>query len=111
MIFPMLRRAITSRIIRLGPRNAFVRFLIDRKCRQFGATLSDGGSFLSLRKDRQEMRLAPKHFVYAPDVAERFDTYFSPLVPTEASGMQVLDFSRPGILQTYASSGLQFQMA
>jgi FkbM family methyltransferase len=107
----MLRRAITSTIIRLGPQNALVCFLIDRKCRQFGARLTNKGSFLSLQKDKREMRLALKHFVYAPDMAERFDIYFSPLVPTETSGMLMLDFSRPGIVQTYASSGLQFQMA
>jgi FkbM family methyltransferase len=107
----MLKRAITTTIIRLGPQNPLVRFLIDRKCRQFGATLTDKGSYLSLQKDRREMRLAPKHFVYAPDMAERFDIYFSPLVPAEASGMLMLDFSRPGILQTYAGSGIQFQMA
>jgi hypothetical protein len=73
--------------------------------------LTSKSSFLSLQKDKREMRLALKHFVYAPDMAERFDIYFSPLVPTETSGMLVLDFFRPGSLQTYASSGLQFQMA
>ena len=107
----MLKRAITAMIIRLGPQNALVRFLIDRKCRQYGAALTDKGSFLSLRKDKREMRLAPKHFVYAPDMAKCFDLYFSPLVPREIDGVSVLDFSCPGILQTYASSGLQFQMA
>jgi FkbM family methyltransferase len=107
----MLKRAITTTIIRLGPQNPLVRFLIDRKCRQFGATLTNKSSFLSLRKDKREMRLALKHFVYAPDMAERFDTYFSPLVPTQAAGMLMLDFSQPGVLQTYANSGLKFQMA
>jgi FkbM family methyltransferase len=107
----MLKRAITTMIIRLGPQNALVRFLVDRKCRQFGATLTNKSSFLSLQKGKREMRLALKHFVYAPGMAEHFDTYFSPLVPAEASGMLMLDFSRPGNLQTYASSGLQFQMA
>jgi FkbM family methyltransferase len=57
------------------------------------------------------MRLAHKHFVYAPDMAERFDLYFSPLVPAEINDISVLDYSRPGILQTYARSGLQFEMA
>ena len=57
------------------------------------------------------MRLALKHFVYAPDMAERFDLYFSPLVPTEIDGVSVLDYSRPGILQTYRKSGLQFEMS
>ena len=107
----MMRRAITSTLIRLGPHNRIVRLLIDRKCRQFGATLTDQGPFLSLRKGKREMRLTPSHFVYAPDMAERFETYFSPLVPRDEAGIAVLDFSRPGILQTYAGSGLQFEMA
>jgi FkbM family methyltransferase len=111
IILKTLKYALTSAVIRLGPRNALVLFLIDRKCRQFGATLTNRGSFLSLRKGNREMLLAPKHFVYAPDMAERFDIYFSPLVPTQASSISMLDFSHPGILQTYASSGLQFQMA
>ncbi len=54
--------------------------------------------------------MAPRHFVYAPDMAEHFDMYFSPLVPTEVEGVSVVDYSRPGILQTYAKSGLQFEM-
>jgi FkbM family methyltransferase len=107
----MLKYALTNAIIRLGPQNTLVLFLIDRKCRQFGATLTNKGSFLSLQKGNREMRMAPKHFVYAPDIAEHFDIYFSPLVPTEVSGTLMLDCSRPGILQTYADSGLQFQMA
>jgi len=98
-------------MIRLGPSSPLVRFLIGRKCRQLGATMTSRGSFLSLRKDQREMRLAPKHFVYAPDMAERFDLYFSQLVPTEVDGVSVLDYSRPGILQTYARSGLRFEMA
>jgi FkbM family methyltransferase len=106
-----LKRAITSSLIRLGPRNPFVLFLIDRKCRQFGASLTSRDSFLELRKGNQEMRLAPKHFVYAPDMAARFDLYFSPLVPNQIDGVSVLDLSMPGILQTYRESGLQFEMS
>jgi FkbM family methyltransferase len=57
------------------------------------------------------MVLARKHLVYAPDMAEKFDLYFSPLVPEKRDGMEVLDFSQPGKLQTYKKSGLQFEMA
>ena len=57
------------------------------------------------------MLLSRKHFVYAPDLARRFETYFSPLVPSRKGALSVLDYSRPGILQTYARSGLQFEMA
>jgi FkbM family methyltransferase len=111
MSFQAMKRLATSALIRLGPSNGFVRFLIDRKCRKFGAKLTSRGSFLSLRTGNREMRLAPKHFVYAPDMAERFDIYFSPLVPTEIDGVSVLDFSKPGILQTYRSSGIQFKFS
>jgi FkbM family methyltransferase len=106
-----LRRAVTTALIRLGPANKLVLALLNRKCRQFGVSLTNRGDALSLRKDRREMLLATKHFVYAPDMAERFDLYFDALVPMESDGILVLDYSRPGILQTYARSGLQFRLA
>jgi len=49
--------------------------------------------------------------VYAPEMAMRFDLYFSPLVPEDRDGMEVLDFSQPCRLQTYKKTGLQFEMA
>ena len=57
------------------------------------------------------MRLALKHFIYAPDVAKNFAAHFSPLIPTLEDGKQVLDFSRHGTLHTYVKSGAQFEMA
>src|SRR6202042_2922122 len=106
-----LKRIATSTLIALGPNNPLVHYLIARKCRQFGVQLTQQNSYLALTKGHREMRLATRHFVYAPDMAERFDIYFSPLVPTEVDGRLVLDYSRPGILQTYVSSGLQFELA
>ncbi len=106
-----LKRIATSTLIALGPGNPVVRYLIARKCRQFGVQLIQQSFYLALRKGHREMRLATRHFVYAPDMAERFDIYFSPLVPTKIDGRLVLDYSRPGILQTYVRSGLQFELA
>jgi len=85
--------------------------LINRKCQEFEASLTDQGSYLSLRKGDREMRLALRHFVYAPTLAERFDLYFDDLVPAVIDGRKVLDYSHPGILHTYLRSGLQFQLA
>ena len=57
------------------------------------------------------MLISARHFVYAPDLAERFDTWILPLViPTTLDGLRVVDYSRPG-LQTYVESGLQFELA
>jgi FkbM family methyltransferase len=107
----LLKRTATSTIIRMGPGNPIVRLLIERKCREFGVVATLHAEYLSLRKGEREMRLARRHFVYAADMAERFDLYTSPLLATEIDGVQVLDYSRPGILQTYARSGLQFELA
>lgn len=107
----IVRRTVTSMLIRLGPESSFVITLLNRECRKHGAELSNAETYLCLRKGRQEMRLAPKHFVYAPVISERFDIYFNDLLPVQINGFQVVDFSSPGILQTYKDSGLQFQMA
>src|ERR1700691_4887509 len=106
-----LRLLVTPSLIRLGPRNRLVNSLVNRKCQRFDASLTIQESFLCLRKGGREMRLASKHFVYAPTLAEHFDDYFNDLVPEDIDGRKVLDYSRPGILQTYLRSGLQFQMA
>lgn len=56
------------------------------------------------------MLLAYKHFVYAGDMAKKFEIYFDPLVPTEINGRQVVDYTKPS-LQTYRATGLQFELA
>jgi len=106
-----LRRAVTTFLILLGPGNNLALSLVNRKCQAYGASLTNHGSFLCLRNGQREMRLALRHFAYAPTLAESFDAYFNDLVPADIDGIKVLDYSYPGILQTYLRSGLQFQMA
>lgn len=106
-----LRRTASSALIRMGPNNALVITLLDRECKKFGASLQNCGTYLRLRKGQREMLLAPKHFVYAPVLAERFDIYFDDLVPKKVDGSFVLDYSKPGNLQTYSQTGLQFHMS
>ncbi len=74
-----------------------------------GMEAKDGGIWL--RKDGRAMILAERHLVYAADIAADFEKYFSPLVPEIRDGVEVLDYSQPGKLQTYRASGLQFEMA
>lgn len=57
------------------------------------------------------MVLPPRLFVYSQDMSQNFEIYFAPLVTEEREGKRVLDFSVPGRLQTYAKSGLQFELA
>lgn len=69
----------------------------------------EGGVWLL--KAKQGIILSPDHLVYAPEVAESFERFFQPLVPELRDGLEVLDYSRPGTLQTFRASGLQFEMA
>ena len=82
-----------------------------RQCLAFGAWIESHDGSVWLRKDTRVMILAQRHFIYVVDMAEKFDLYFSPLVPEVRDGLLVLDFSRPGIVQRYARSGLEFEMA
>lgn len=86
-------------------------FNLCRKSLGFGVILQSVDGFFRLKKDKRVMIIAPSHLIYSTDMAERFDLYFSPLVPQERDGELVLDFSRPGNLQRYAKSGLAFEMA
>ncbi len=105
-----LHRLLTKLVIHLGPGNPLVEFLLRRRCTEHGVELILRGETLDLRKDNRVMRLSRRHFVYAPDMAHRFETYFSPLVPSENNGVSTLDYSAPR-LQTYRKSGLQFELA
>jgi FkbM family methyltransferase len=101
---------LTKLVIHLGPGNPLVGFSIRRRCRRHGVVLAMRDETLELRKGKRVMRLSRQHFIYAPDMAQRFDTYFLPLVPSEKDGVSTLDYSVPR-LQTYRKSGLQFELA
>ena len=108
----MTRRILTGLMIQAGPQNPLVLYLLNRKCSQFGVTLSwDDSNTLCLRKDDRKMLLAAQHFIYAPTMAEQYDAYFDPLVPKNINDVYVVDYSQPGLLQTYRRSGLQFELA
>jgi FkbM family methyltransferase len=85
-------------------------FQLVRRCLRHKVTIHNRGDEIWLHKDPRAMILAKRHFIYSGDMAERFELYFTPLVPETREGLQVLDYSRPGKIQTY-KSGLQFAMA
>jgi len=86
-------------------------FNICRRSLRAGVMIESRNGKVWLLKGKQAMILAKDHFVYAADNAETFDRLFSPLVPELRDGIEVLDYSEPGQLQTYRGSGLQFEMA
>ena len=86
-------------------------FNMVRHCLEHGVVPEHRATEVWLHKGDRAMILSPRLFVYSLDMAQNFETYFAPLVPEMREGRQVLDFSVPGRLQTYAKSGLQFELA
>ncbi len=86
-------------------------FNLCRVCVANEVVLEHRGTEIWLRKGDRVMVLALRHLVYSWSLAKSFDLYFAPMVPEEREGLQVLDYSQPGRVQTYAKSGLQFEMA
>lgn len=82
-----------------------------RICRSNHVNIRFHSDLVWLEKDGVAAVLSPSHAVYAGDIAMHFDSYVLPLKPGLREGKQVVDFTRPGILQTYKASGLQFEMA
>lgn len=83
----------------------------EKMCLSLGVTIESRDGAVWLRKDKRVMILCSQHFIYSVTMAERFDLYFDPLVPREQDGLLILDYSRPGTVQRYAHSGLEFEMA
>ena len=83
----------------------------EQMCLRLGVTIESRDGAVWLRKDKRVMILSDRHFIYSVTMAERFDLYFDPLVPQEQDGLLILDYSRPGTVQRYAQSGLEFEMA
>src|SRR4051794_12429018 len=105
-----ISRQLKRFVIRAGSGNLLIRFMLRRQCRKAHCRLRFPSDAIEIMKDTRVMRIAKKHFVYAPDMAERFEMYFSPVVPKERDGEQVVDYSTPRI-QVYKSNGLQFELA
>ena len=106
----MLRKLLSTAIIRGGSRNPFSRAIVAAACRKRGTTLAVLPGGLEISKDRRVIRLAPTHFVHAPELASHFDLFFSQVVAQREGEREVIDYSQPK-LHRYAQSGLDFELS
>jgi FkbM family methyltransferase len=93
-----------------GPSNRFIFLVLQLACRARGVKLRAYPTYLALRKDKREMRLALHHFTYSVDMSARFDIYYPVVEPHDEGGYQVVDYSSPR-LQRYSGSGMEFELA
>ena len=68
------------------------RLNIARECLRRSAMIESRGGQLWLIKNGRAMILAERHLIYTPDLAERFDLYFEPLVSEERAGLKPVVF-------------------
>lgn len=105
-----VRHQLTRMAIALGPGNVLVRSLLRAACRRYKARLGFSEAGIDICKGHRAIRIATQHFVYAIDMARSFEQYFAQVVPTQANGILVADYSYPH-LQRYAKSNLEFELA
>jgi FkbM family methyltransferase len=54
------------------------------------------GGPITVTKGSQRFIVSPDHYLYAGDLCNQFDYYFSSTVPEQMNGMEVVDYSKPG---------------
>jgi FkbM family methyltransferase len=106
---PQTHYQLTRLAIALGPRNPVIQALSRRRCAPFGAGLKFSATAVDIVKGNRVIRIAPKNWLYAPSIAQSFDSYFSQVEPTAEGDSLVVDYSGPR-LQKYRTSGLEFEI-
>ena len=106
---PQAHYQLTRLAIALGPHNRIVQTLLWRRCRRFGVALRFSSAAVDIVQADRVIRISPRNWIYAPSIAERFDSYFSQVEPTLHGSSHVVDYSGPR-LQKYRSSGLEFEI-
>jgi FkbM family methyltransferase len=102
-----VRYQLTKVLIHMGPKNPLVRTVLRLQCRR--AFLKFHDCQVDICVGEKVIRISDKHFPYAADMANNFDTYFSQVQPEKQGSSSVVDYSAPR-LQTY-TNGLKFEIA
>ncbi len=100
-------QVVKNLLIRQGPESLSVRAALSFHGRRRGFRMRFSRDAISFRRGNQELVLAPAQFVQVPIMMEAFDLFFSTLYPKSIEGIEVLDFSRPG-LHRYRKNGAEF---
>jgi len=101
---------LTRLAVSLGAGSSVTRCLLRLMCRQHRVRLGFSDGAIDVHRNGRVIRISTKHFVYAPDMARRFDEYFGQVVPEERDGLVWVDYSYPH-LQRYAGTNLEFEIA
>lgn len=101
---------LTHLAVSLGIRSAVTRSLLRLACLMSGAHLRFSDVAIDVRKGSRVIRIAAKHFVYAPDMARRFDEFFGQVAPFARDGLLCADYSYPHV-QRYVGTNVDFEIA
>lgn len=94
-------------LVSRGPGSALVRMALSVHARRRGFKLRFSKDSISLRKGQREMLLNKAQFVEVPWAMQFYDAYFDTILAHTTNGLEILDFSRPGLHQ-YRGWGASF---
>ncbi len=100
-------QSVKNRLVKMGPKNPLVRTALRIHARQKGFHLSYSPAGIHLSRQGRSMILNEQQFVQVPSMLVCFDLFFSTITVTRRDGIDILDFSRPG-LHHYSRRGVSF---
>lgn len=103
------RRSVINGLRRLGPDSRTTHAAVRAVCKRRGVACTFDNGRVSLVKGTREILLPREHTLFAPYVADNFDVFAASVVPQDQQGLQVADFSGPG-LHHYTSLDADFEM-
>ena len=105
-----LVQAVKHKLVSMGPGSSIVRLFLKANALLRGFSLRFAGERIVLRRRKQEMYVPLNSFVEIPITMECFDQVFMSVEPQMRDGLEVLDFSVPGI-HVYRRGGIGFHFA
>jgi FkbM family methyltransferase len=104
-----IRRAVTGALTSLGPDSGITRSVVRRTCAQRGVTCKFEPNFISLVRQGSEIRLPLNQAMFAPYVANYFETFAGSVEGTQTSRGRLVDFSKPR-LHHYVQLDADFEL-
>jgi FkbM family methyltransferase len=103
----LILQAIKNYIVSRGPESLAVHMSLRLYAQRHGFRITFSDKTVSLRRGQREMVLSLDQFVQVPIMMENFALFFETIYPKSLNGVEVLDFSTPGI-HRYRKTGAAF---
>lgn len=106
--------SIRPYLIKIGSNNPFMRLialhLLKPQCKELGTNIAFNKSSFEIRKNKEILKLAPNHWIYALTLSKDFDIYYNSVEAKKEGNYFSVDYSKPQV-HKFKKSGLHFKIS